>query len=190
MYEREVKMEDIFQKLATEGKEIEPVATIDGEPVYTIHDAQKLNQLELTKEKIVGKQISLEERPIADDGIHYLRSKAHNKAINVDNYCENAYRVVKNKTRYNVEVVTDYRAIKEKERNGTIWCHTLNTYIIGMANGDLKLVGRGVVTDKEFIDEFNHKLSNEDMKKVKNLIAESGEPEKPEGDSLEELLNR
>ena len=59
-----------------------------------------------------------------------------------------------------------------------------------MANGDIKLVGRGVVTDKEFIDEFNHKLSNEDMKKVKNLIAESGESEKPEGDSLEELLNR
>ena len=39
MYEREVKMEDIFQKLATEGKEIKPVATIDGEPVYTIHQS-------------------------------------------------------------------------------------------------------------------------------------------------------
>lgn len=29
MYEREVKMEDIFQKLATEGKEIKPVAPVD-----------------------------------------------------------------------------------------------------------------------------------------------------------------
>lgn len=177
---------DILKSILSEN-EVTPLGSLNGTPLYSFEDAQRINKIGLVKEKIQGKEVEFGERPMRPDGLGYLETKANAIAVPTS-FFENRYRKVEIvKTRLNektkkeetvkdvyYEVVTDYRACKE-QASGRVYTTTIHVYQIGAkkdskGNADLFLIGQRNISDTDFINEFKGKLNKESMVKILKLI--------------------
>lgn len=190
---------DILKSILSEN-EVTPLGSLNGTPLYSFEDAQRINKIGLVKEKIQGKEVEFGERPMRPDGLGYLETKANAIAVPTS-FFENRYRKVEIvKTRLNekakkeetvkdvyYEVVTDYRACKE-QASGRVYATTIHVYQIGAkkdskGNADLFLIGQRNISDTDFINEFKGKLNKESMVKILKLIGNN--PTKQVEDTLE-----
>ena len=190
---------DILKSILSEN-EVTPLGSLNGTPLYSFEDAQRINKIGLVKEKIQGKEVEFGERPMRPDGLGYLETKANAIAVPTS-FFENRYRKVeivktslnektkKEETVKDVyyEVVTDYRACKE-QASGRVYTTTIHVYQIGAkkdskGNADLFLIGQKNISDTEFINEFKGKLNKESMVKILKLIGNN--PAKQVEDTLE-----
>lgn len=190
---------DILKSILSEN-EVTPLGSLNGTPLYSFEDAQRINKIGLVKEKIQGKEVEFGERPMRPDGLGYLETKANAIAVPTS-FFENRYRKVKIvKTSLNektkkeetvkdvyYEVVTDYRACKE-QASGRVYTTTIHVYQIGAkkdskGNADLFLIGQRNISDADFINEFKGKLNKESMVKILKLIGNN--PAKQVEDTLE-----
>lgn len=178
---------DILKSILSEN-EVTPLGSLNGTPLYSFEDAQRINKIGLVKEKIQGKEVEFGERPMRPDGLGYLETKANAIAVPTS-FFENRYRKVeivktslnektkKEETVKDVyyEVVTDYRACKE-QASGRVYTTTIHVYQIGAkkdskGNADLFLIGQRNISDADFINEFKGKLNKESMVKILKLIS-------------------
>lgn len=190
---------DILKSILSEN-EVTPLGSLNGTPLYSFEDAQRINKIGLVKEKIQGKEVEFGERPMRPDGLGYLETKANAIAVPTS-FFENRYRKVeivktvanektkKEETVKDVyyEVVTDYRACKE-QASGRVYTTTIHVYQIGAkkdskGNADLFLIGQRNISDADFINEFKGKLDKESMVKIFKLIGNN--PTKQVEDKLE-----
>lgn len=190
---------DILKSILSEN-EVTPLGSLNGTPLYSFEDAQRINKIGLVKEKIQGKEVEFGERPMRPDGLGYLETKSNAIAVPTS-FFENRYRKVeivktslnektkKEETVKDVyyEVVTDYRACKE-QASGRVYTTTIHVYQIGAkkdskGNADLFLIGQKNISDTEFINEFKGKLNKESMVKILKLIGNN--PAKQVEDTLE-----
>lgn len=190
---------DILKSILSEN-EVTPLGSLNGTPLYSFEDAQRINKIGLVKEKIQGKEVEFGERPMRPDGLGYLETKANAIAVPTS-FFENRYRKVEMvKTSLNektkkeetvkdvyYEVVTDYRACKE-QASGRVYTTTIHVYQIGAkkdskGNADLFLIGQRNISDADFINEFKGKLNKESMVKILKLIGNN--PAKQVEDTLE-----
>lgn len=190
---------DILKSILSEN-EVTPLGSLNGTPLYSFEDAQRINKIGLVKEKIQGKEVEFGERPMRPDGLGYLETKANAIAVPTS-FFENRYRKVeivktslnektkKEETVKDVyyEVVTDYRACKE-QASGRVYTATIHVYQIGAkkdskGNADLFLIGQRNISDADFINEFKGKLNKESMVKILKLIGNN--PAKQVEDTLE-----
>lgn len=190
---------DILKSILSEN-EVTPLGSLNGTPLYSFEDAQRINKIGLVKEKIQGKEVEFGERPMRPDGLGYLETKANAIAVPTS-FFENRYRKVEIvKTRLNektkkeetvkdvyYEVVTDYRACKE-QASGRVYTTTIHVYQIGAkkdskGNADLFLIGQRNISDADFINEFKGKLNKESMVKILKLIGNN--PTEQVEDTLE-----
>lgn len=177
---------DILKSILSEN-EVTPLGSLNGTPLYSFEDAQRINKIGLVKEKIQGKEVEFGERPMRPDGLGYLETKANAIAVPTS-FFENRYRKVeivktvanektkKEETVKDVyyEVVTDYRACKE-QASGRVYTTTIHVYQIGAkkdskGNADLFLIGQRNISDTDFINDFKGKLNKESMVKILKLI--------------------
>lgn len=190
---------DILKSILSEN-EVTPLGSLNGTPLYSFEDAQRINKIGLVKEKLQGKEVEFGERPMRPDGLGYLETKANAIAVPTS-FFENRYRKVEIvKTRLNektkkeetvkdvyYEVVTDYRACKE-QASGRVYTTTIHVYQIGAkkdskGNADLFLIGQRNISDTDFINEFKCKLNKESMVKILKLIGNN--PTEQVEDTLE-----
>lgn len=185
---------DILKSILSEN-EVTPLGSLNGAPLYSFEDAQRINKIGLVKEKIQGKEVEFGERPMRPDGLGYLETKANAIAVPTS-FFENRYRKVEivkaaaNKETVKdvyYEVVTDYRACKE-QASGRVYTTTIPVYQIGAkkdskGNADLFLIGRRNISDTDFINEFKGKLNKESMVKILKLIGNN--PTEQVEDTLE-----
>lgn len=190
---------DILKSILSEN-EVTPLGSLNGTPLYSFEDAQRINKIGLVKEKIQGKKVEFGERIMRPDGLGYLETKASAIAVPTS-FFENRYRKVeivktslnektkKEETVKDVyyEVVTDYRACKE-QASGRVYTTTIHVYQIGAkkdskGNADLFLIGQRNISDADFINEFKGKLNKESMVKILKLIGNN--PAKQVEDTLE-----
>lgn len=191
---------DILKSILSEN-EVTPLGTLNGTPLYSFEDAQRINKIGLVKEKIQGKEVEFGERPMRPDGLGYLETKTNAIAVPTS-FFENRYRkvevketVVNEKTKKEeeivkdvyYEVVTDYRACKEQAR-GRVYTTTIPVYQIGAkkdskGNAGLFLIGQRNISDTDFINDFKGKLDKESMVKILKLIGNN--PAKQVEDTLE-----
>lgn len=191
---------DILKSILSEN-EVTPLGSLNGTPLYSFEDAQRINKIGLVKEKIQGKEVEFGERPMRPDGLGYLETKANAIAVPTS-FFENRYRkvevketIVDEKTKKEkevvkdlyYEVVTDYRACKE-QASGRVYTTTIPVYQIGAkkdskGNADLSLIGQRNISDTEFINEFKGKLNKESMVKILKLIGNN--PTEQVEDTLE-----
>lgn len=190
---------DILKSILSEN-EVTPLGSLNGTPLYSFEDAQRINKIGLVKEKIQGKEVEFGERPMRPDGLGYLETKANAIAVPTS-FFENRYRkveivktVANEKTKKEeivkdvyYEVVTDYRACKE-QASGRVYTTTIHVYQIGAkkdskGNADLFLIGQRNISDADFINEFKGKLDKESMVKIFKLIGNN--PTKQVEDKLE-----
>lgn len=191
---------DILKSILSEN-EVTPLGSLNGTPLYSFEDAQRINKIGLVKEKIQGKEVEFGERPMRPDGLGYLETKANAIAVPTS-FFENRYRkvevketIVDEKTKKEkevvkdvyYEVVTDYRACKE-QASSRVYTTTIPVYQIGAkkdskGNSDLFLIGQRNISDTEFINEFKGKLNKESMVKIFKLIGNN--PTEQVEDTLE-----
>lgn len=190
---------DILKSILSEN-EVTPLGSLNGTPLYSFEDAQRINKIGLVKEKIQGKEVEFGERPMRPDGLGYLETKSNAIAVPTS-FFENRYRkvqitktVLNEKTKKEeivkdvyYEVVTDYRACKE-QAYGRVYTNTIPVYQIGAkkdskGNADLFLIGQRNISDTDFINDFKGKLDKESMVKIFKLIGNN--PTKQVEDKLE-----
>lgn len=163
------KMVDVLK----EAEEIKPLAEVNGIKVVSFDEAQTLNQSNLMR-KEMGEETETGDRTFNPDGT-IARSKTTVAAVNYDSMFANRYRMVKRRGDSNaLEIVVDYRAIKEQER-GRIYVQRIQSFIITRnKDGELELEQITTVSDRDFISEFTHKLNAKAMAEIYPLITRSG----------------
>ena len=182
-------MESVLTQILNETEAV-PFAEINGRPVYTFKDAQKVNKRILAEEKLTGKSMELGEREMMPDGIHFKRTKARALAVNPERFYANRYRISeKTNGKPQLEVVLDYLSIMGQDKN-QIPTKNITVFVIGKhgrGNG-ITLLKKDVISDVEFVNEFKKSIPiivdggiNKQIVDVFNAIERaSGEVEKSE----------
>lgn len=150
-------------------RDVVPIAEKNGLKIVTFEDQRVLAQADLVNGNDLG------NRTVDGRGFP-SRSRTPYAAINKDHLFINRYRVVND----TLQVVTDYRAIKEQD-TGHVYVSSLPAYTIAREGKALKLGKTVIISDKEFIGEFTKQLNEEAMRKVLPLIAQG---DKTTADSL------
>lgn len=172
---------NILQQILDE-TEATPISTVNGMKVYDFHDTVKVTNRELAVEKLQGKEVDFGERETRENGLAFTHTKCNAVAINPENYFINRYRKLKEKTKTIYEVVTDYRAIKE-QNSGRVYTNNIIVHRIALTSDKLEYIGKKIISDSEFINEFKGKLNVEAMEKIAGVIIANGDSD--DGDSLE-----
>lgn len=138
---------------------INPVATVNGVPVVSFEEQRDLAVVDKMTNPGMG---DLDFNP---DGT-VARTPVRAMAVNLDNYYINRYKQVKN----TIQVVTDYRAIKEMD-SGSVYLKQIPAYVIAR-DGEGALYCKEVVniSDTDFLAGFTHMLNREAMAQVLPLI--------------------
>lgn len=160
-------------EVLNQAEEVNPLAEVNGIKVVSFEEAQTLNQANLMR-KEMGEETETGDRTFNPDGT-IARSKTTVAAVNYDSMFLNRYRMVKRRGENNVlEVVVDYRAIREQER-GHIYVQRIQSFIIKRNDaGELELEQITTVSDREFISEFTHQLNAKAMAEIYPIITKGG----------------
>lgn len=153
-----------------------PIATINGQPVYSFKDAQNINKRSLAEEKLFGKMPELGQREMTEDGMGYKRTRVGAIAINPDVLYMNRYKTVSKGKKKAYQVVLDYRSIKG-QKSGSVAIEVPG-YEVSMDDESGSMVVKQIrVSAEDFINDFKGELRNEDIKRILDVIesqAQSG----------------
>lgn len=138
-----------------------PFAEINGRKVYSFRDGQRANKRRLAEEKLGGKKVEVGQRQMHPDGIHFNRTKADVLVANPEVYFANRVRLSeKDNGKPQLEVVTDYQAIKKQDVN-KVPTKNVPVYVLGKTgrNGSgLTLIKKDIISDTEFVNEFKQSI--------------------------------
>lgn len=174
-------------KSTLEEADVEPIMIVDGRKIYSLEDGRKINTVNKTMEKLNGKSVSLEERPVTGGGTGYGRSNKKVVQVNEHLFFMNRFRKVTNKVATKVkdkngktntinknvttyEFCTDYRAIKE-QRTGDIYTTHVPVYVIGKQDDELVLLEQKTVKADEFVNEFTEEAAPSVMLDIAKTIS-------------------
>lgn len=157
-----------LEQILGDGKEVKPVAKINGQNVYSFADAQQLNKRALAEEKIFGKMPELGQREMTDDGMGYKRTRTGAIAFNPDVLYMNRYKLVTKGKKKAYQVVMDYRSIKG-QKSGSVPIE-IPAYEVSVDDNNEMIVKQIRVSAEDFINEFKGELRNEDIKKILDVI--------------------
>lgn len=151
---------EMMKQILNDAEDVKPIARgKDGLPIFSFHDAQKLNRADLVDEKLTG-NADMGQRAFTKDGAGYLHGNYKRSAIDPDVYFDNRYMVSDDKKQW--YVVTDHRACNEQS-TGKVYTNTLVAYVIGRKQGKgIEVKKTIVVTPDEFITKYLYKLDNSD----------------------------
>lgn len=162
-------MEDIIN----EASSVNPIMYAGGKPVYTFEDAVKMNKKYSMERKISGKS-DAGVTEYNNDGITVKRTNAKHVAVDLEAMMQNRYRNVKIERDGNelnaVEVVVDLRAILEQEK-GTTYTDNINTFIIAKPGRKIEVMEQGIVSSREFVNEFKRKFDVQSAMLINEVIS-------------------
>lgn len=149
-------------------EKVKPIAEKNGTKIVSYEDAKTLSDMEMYE-----RTPDTGDRTFNPDG-SLARTRVLTAAINPDKRFNNRYRIKGKIGDRKMQVVVDYRALKEQS-SGQIYLKNIPCYEIGRdENGNLKLEKVITVSDTEFISDFTDKLSVDVMAQVAPLIEEHG----------------
>lgn len=149
-------------------EKVKPIAEKNGTKIVSYEDAKALNDMEMYE-----RTPDTGDRTFNPDG-SLARTRVLTSAINPENRFNNRYRIKGKIGDRKMQVVVDYRALKEQS-SGQVYLKNIPCYEIARdEDGNLKLEKVFTVSDTEFISDFTDKLSVEVMKQVAPLIEEHG----------------
>jgi len=137
---------------------------VDGTPVFSNEDGQKLRKLAMERRRDTKKPLPV-TNPKQMQGETFNRTNRMFAQVDPDIHFINKYRKGK---KDEFMLVTDWRAIKEQEQGRSYLSH-IPAYHFEVKNGEALLLKHTVVTSKEFIEEFTSSLDNETMRVLKPL---------------------
>lgn len=147
---------------------IKPIAERNGMKIVTYDEITSVAIAEQ-----IESQIDMGDRTMNPDG-SVAKTRTKFAAVNPDNLFINRFRVLHTDDGDKMEIVVDYRAIKEQDR-GRIYVQRVPSYIIARnGKGKLFVEKMTTVSDVEFVGEFTHKLNNNAMKEILPLLATHG----------------
>lgn len=143
-----------------DAERVRPIARKNGLDIVTFEDQRVLAQKAILENQDLG------NRTVNEKGFP-TRSLTPTAAVNPEHLFINRYRVVGD----TIQVVTDYRAIKEQD-TGRVYLKVIPAYTIERDKNKKLVLGKTVmISDAEFIGEFTNTLDNESMRLVLPLIA-------------------
>ena len=152
-------IKDILDKAET----AQPIAVVNGRKIVSFDDYRSLATVANMNDEDLG---GVAFNP---DG-----SMAHTKgdmaAVNLDDFFANKFKKVKNK----YYVVTDLMAIREVERTGQAPYQQIQGYLIGEKDGQVVCEKPVMISDKDFIADFTHRLDHASMAIVLDAINKMG----------------
>lgn len=167
-----------LRKILSEADDTKVLFRSNGKNVRTFNDTVAVTNAKMVEEKAFGKEPDLGERELDENG-NYKELNKPDVAIDPKTFFSNRFRYVDTvgedgETEKTLEVVDDYRAIKEQP-SGRIYTTHVTAYVLkrakkGRGKGDLVLAGTKLIEDIDFIREFTAKLSPEAMIQVKQAI--------------------
>lgn len=147
---------------------IKPIGDANGVKLVTYDEITSISMAEQ-----MDKTIDMGDRTVNPDGT-IARSRVLYAAVNPENLYINRFRTLHTEDGDKMEIVVDYRAIREQER-GQIYVQRIPSYIIARnSKGKLFVEKMTSVKDTEFVSEFTHKLNINAMKEIFDLIASEG----------------
>lgn len=147
---------------------ITPIADVNGMKLVTYDEIASISMAEQMESTI-----DMGDRTVNPDGT-IARSRVKFAAINPENLYINRFRVIHTDEGDKMEVVVDYRAIREQDK-GQIYVQRVPSYIIARnSKGKLFVEKMTSVKDTEFVSDFTRKLNIESMKEILPLIAREG----------------
>lgn len=160
------KMEQILEQ----AKKIQPIAEVNGAKIVDYTDASVLSAKELINDKL-GENVNLGDVEVNPDGT-IARVAVPVIAMNEDKRLMNRYRVVGKKGGGKLlQVVTDYRAVKEHS-TGKVYLARIPVYELERNDsGKLLLIRMTTVSADDFIGKFDEQLNNEAMYEVLEAIS-------------------
>lgn len=146
--------------------EAKPLAEAHGKKYVSFDDYMSMATKENVEEQMGKKDLGgLELNP---DG-SLARTKCNYVAINVENFYDNRYKKIKNK----YYVVIDHMAI-DGLATGRVPYQQITAYLISSQEGQIVCEKTVMVSDKDFMADFTHKLNHESMAKVLDAISRMG----------------
>lgn len=170
-------MSNRMREILERADKVKPIAEHDGVKVVSPEDAIALQEEQMLA--IQSKEdVDLGDYELNPDGT-IARTRGTILAINEERRLMNKFRV-KGKGRKLLQVVTDYRAVKEHSR-GTVYLANVPVYEFVREEtedgekGDLVLVSQTTVPDKVFLTEFQDSLDNASMYEVLEAVTRNQE---------------
>ncbi|EPH97917.1 hypothetical protein D922_00044 [Enterococcus faecalis 06-MB-DW-09] len=155
-----------LRDILNDAAEVKPAVKTKRKALYSFEDAQALNKANALQEKVTGHVVDAGNPQLAPDGYTYMATPTKNVATDLDQYFENRFRKVSEEDDISiVEVVTDYRAIKE-QASGQIYTTNVKVYEIEIKKKKLSLKSVKLISDDEFVNGFKEKLNQKSMEKV------------------------
>lgn len=166
-------MEKTMFQAVQDAEKVKPFAELNGKPVVTFEEYNDLVSRDHYMKAVPG------IIPVDDRGLP-TASLTNYVAMNPDVMFLNRYRVVKDRGKQVLQIVIDRRAIDEQPR-GMVYRANLPAICLVREEDELKYDKTVLVSDKEFLSEFTHHLSNETMSEIAPLLVGA---EDPTADSL------
>lgn len=166
-------MEKSMMQAIQDADKVKPFAELNGKPVVTFEEYNDLVSRDHYMKSVPGIV------PVDDRGLP-TASLTNYVAMNPDVMFQNRYRVVKDKGRQVMQVIIDRRAIDEQSR-GMVYKTSLPAMCLVREDDELRYEKTVLVSDREFLSEFTHHLTNEAMATIAPLLVGG---EDPTADSL------
>lgn len=161
-------MEKTLMQAIQDAEKVKPFAELNGKPVVTFEGYNDLVSRDHYMKSVPGIV------PVDDRGLP-TASLTPYVAMNPEVMFMNRYRVVKDKGRQVLQVVTDRRAIDEQSR-GQVYKSHLPAVCLVREEDDLKYEKTILISDKEFLAEFTHHLDYEAMSIIAPLLVSGADP--------------
>jgi hypothetical protein len=165
-------MEKTMMQALKDAQNVQPFAKIGDKDVVTFEQYQDLAVLDSQFNAVPG-------MPTLDKNGMPCKSYTARVAYNPDVFYDNRYRKVKD----SILVVTDFRAISEQS-TGRVYASQIPAVSFVRKDGKLAYDKTVLVSDKEFLEQFTHKLSNEAMAEIRMVLAENAVPSDLTADEL------
>lgn len=160
-------MSNRMREILDRAEEVKPIAEHNGVKVVSPEDAIALKEEQMLALQ-TGEEVDLGDYEINPDGT-IASTRISVVAINEDRRLMNKFRV-KGGANKLLQVVTDYRAVKEHD-SGKVYLANVPVYEFDRnEKGELELVSQTTVTDETFLSKFQDSLTNEAMKEVLGAI--------------------
>lgn len=161
-------MEKTMMQAIQDAEKVKPFADLNGKPVVDFEGYNDLVSRDHYMKSVPGIV------PVDDRGLP-TRSLTNYVAMNPDVMFMNRFRVVKDKGRQVLQVVIDRRAIDEQSR-GIVYKSQLPAICLVREEEDLRYDKTVLVSDREFLTEFTHHLTNETMASIAPLLVGGEDP--------------
>lgn len=173
--------------LAEQVKSVQPIAEQNGRKLYSIDDAKLVGHVKQTEEQVYGKT-DVGDREYDPARGTYRSSHTPNLAINPEVYFINRFRTVEDEEGdLSLEVVTDYRAIKE-QGSGQVYTDNVRVFVIDRDDKDkLQVVGIRLINADEFVREFKKELDHPSMTQILTAVKKS-QTKVTEKESLKDIV--